>query len=53
MSLVRYLGKHRETFEDHEEVDIDKVLNVKTLQDYDKEITLKLWVIFSLLTTGI
>ena len=43
-SLVQYLTRHREMFEDHPEVDIEHVLRSRTLQEYDERITCKLWV---------
>lgn len=45
-SLVQYLKTHKEVFIGHSKLDIDEVLNVRTLQEYDEKITCKLWVSF-------
>jgi len=42
-SLVGFLRTHRHVFENHEVIDIDEVLESRTLQEYDEKITRRLW----------
>ncbi len=42
-SLVSYLKRHKEVFDAHERVEIDRVLQISTLQEYDRLMTCPLW----------
>jgi uncharacterized protein len=42
-ALVSYLKRHKEVFEGHDKVEIDRVLQISTLQEYDQLMTCPLW----------